>query len=593
MVALEDETYNPSQPSTSPTLVVTTTGLSPEEKDEVVRLTARLGGNFADDFTTATTHLVARAVGSAKYGVACQMGVAVVFPDWLRACASAGALVDVGPHALAPFAGLRVAITGERFVRAVRDSMCAVLEAAGATVCASLDETVSHLLSDGSATAKLRAVRAEPAFRHIKVVTEAWVHACVGARRWLSETTSTPPGALFLDACRVLLLGLSESERSEAVRALRVGGATRYPRYCDECTHCVLGSAEPHTLSAGDRAVVDALRAAQSDPSSARLVGIGWLRACVFAGALLAADTPGAQPPAVRSAAAQPEARAGKENSGRTHSRALAAASEPRVEARLEARFDQVAASAPADAPRAGADPQLARRALRPSGAEGRGGGESIVDSACATSHGAAAAGGGALSGYALILSGRQGAWPAEGTDARELLLSTLRSLGTGALFFDEVSSQGRARWLQQAEPPPDGGKRALRILCHHGSECLKAASELAWSARRLGLVADMVSPDWVQDAQSQRSAVRASLASKKPDVRAAGRARASADARRARLRLRRARARLGAPPPPSPATELRARACPMPSVCVRARSLPSLPGCVPVRASGLVSGGV
>lgn len=175
-------------------LFITTTGLPAAEKAETQRLAAQLGANFSDNFTTATTHLVAQSVGSAKYDVACKHGIAVVTTKWLPACELANQLLDVTPFALHIFAGITVAITGERYKTiAARQAMQAALEAHGASVRGNVDRTITHLLSDGTDSPKLRAVRASRDLANVKVVTEAWVHACMHSNRWLPEAGFEPP----------------------------------------------------------------------------------------------------------------------------------------------------------------------------------------------------------------------------------------------------------------------------------------------------------------------------------------------------------------------------------------------------------------
>ena len=101
------------------------------------------------------------------------------------------------------------------------------------------------------------------------------------------------------------------------------------------------------------------------------------------------------------------------------------------------------------------------------------------------------------LRGQALILTGGGSAWPGPASDKRTELVGALERLGATVHFDESDAEHDRAAWSACSGQP---GISRLRILANHGKASFDAATELVWSARALGIEADVVTPDWIGD---------------------------------------------------------------------------------------------
>jgi hypothetical protein len=65
-------------------LVISTSGLSPQEKIECKSLISKMGGHYVGDLLDICTHLIASSTKSAKYEEAAKRGMVVMHPDWVK-----------------------------------------------------------------------------------------------------------------------------------------------------------------------------------------------------------------------------------------------------------------------------------------------------------------------------------------------------------------------------------------------------------------------------------------------------------------------------------------------------------------------------
>ena len=133
---------------------------------------------------------VAKTVESPKYLLARARGVPAATPAWLRDSAAAGAFLPLdGPdvpdgYRPPPFAGLSVCVTGHsQDARAEIESH--VVAGGGAYASDLVKGVCTHLVAADTTSAKYaHAAR----WDGVRIVTEAWVRACVDERARADET---------------------------------------------------------------------------------------------------------------------------------------------------------------------------------------------------------------------------------------------------------------------------------------------------------------------------------------------------------------------------------------------------------------------
>ena len=133
---------------------------------------------------------VAKTVNSPKYLLARARGVPAATPAWLRDSAAAGAFLPLdgpdvpGGYRPPPFAGLSVCVTGHsQDARAEIESH--VVAGGGAYASDLVKGVCTHLVAADTTSAKYaHAAR----WDGVRIVTEAWVRACVDERARADET---------------------------------------------------------------------------------------------------------------------------------------------------------------------------------------------------------------------------------------------------------------------------------------------------------------------------------------------------------------------------------------------------------------------
>ena len=274
------------------------TGLSPEQKGLACQRASDLGVLVSADLTSECTHLVGDSVVSAKYRYAAGHQTPVVSIAWLEACAKAGKLVSEQPYLLAPFHKLTIVMSGQGLSREARVQAEADVQREGGSWLADLDKSCTHLVTTGGSP-KWVACRTQKEFRHVKVVSPAWLSSCVRSGVCAEESLfQVPEGAsadelardgsgpleeMYLRACVLYMppAACTASYHHTLVAAVRRGGGTRLSHFAPWVTHVVLGTGGVEKAQA---CVPSELR--QSTP----VVTGKWLLACRDAHTLLPVD---------------------------------------------------------------------------------------------------------------------------------------------------------------------------------------------------------------------------------------------------------------------------------------------------------------
>ena len=286
-----------AMPANEP-LMICCTGLSSEQKELACQRASDLGVLVSADLTSECTHLVGDSVVTAKYRYAAGHKTPVVSTAWLETCAKAGKLVSEQPYLLAPFHKLTIVMSGQGLSREARVQAEADVQRAGGSWLADLDKTCTHLVTTGGSP-KVLACRTQPEFRHVKVVSPAWLSSCVRSGVCTEESLfqvlegasvdelardgSGPLEEMYLRACVLYMppAACTASYHHTLVAAVRRGGGTRLSHFAPWVTHVVLGTGGVEKPQA---CVPSELR--QSTP----VVTSKWLLACRDAHALLPVD---------------------------------------------------------------------------------------------------------------------------------------------------------------------------------------------------------------------------------------------------------------------------------------------------------------
>ena len=279
-------------------LMICCTGLSPEQKGLACQRASDLGVLVSADLTSECTHLVGDSVVSAKYRYAAGHQTPVVSTAWLEACAKAGKLVSEQPYLLAPFHKLTIVMSGQGLSREARVQAEADVQREGGSWLADLDKSCTHLVTTGGSP-KWLACRTQKEFKHVKVVSPAWLSSCVRSGVCAEESLfQVPEGAsadelardgsgpleeMYLRACVLYMppAACTASYHHTLVAAVRRGGGTRLSHFAPWVTHVVLGTGGVEKAQA---CVPSELR--QSTP----VVTGKWLLACRDAHTLLPVD---------------------------------------------------------------------------------------------------------------------------------------------------------------------------------------------------------------------------------------------------------------------------------------------------------------
>ena len=271
------------------------TGLSPEQKGLACKRASDLGVLVSADLTSECTHLVGDSVVSAKYRYAAGHQTPVVSTAWLEACAKAGKLVSEQPYLLAPFHKLVIVMSGQGLSREARVQAEADVLREGGSWLPDLDKSCTHLVTTGGSP-KWLACQTQKEFKHVKVVSPAWLSSCVRSGVCMEESLfQVPEGAsadelverpmspldeMYLRACVLYMppAAFDASYHHTLVAAVRRGGGTRLSHFAPWVTHVVLGT--------GGVEKPQACVPAELRPSTPVVTG-KWLLACRDAHTLL------------------------------------------------------------------------------------------------------------------------------------------------------------------------------------------------------------------------------------------------------------------------------------------------------------------
>ena len=250
------------------------------ERAELQAQGQQLGAVYQQVLNHSVTHLVSDTVLSAKYLAAVSNQMPVVHPDWVRASATRGALQPEASYLLPPFYGLTVVVTGDGFTHEVRDHIARTVADLGGTLAPQLTFECTHLVAESvKASEKLLACCANSQLAHIRVVSCAWLEACMRTGVCVEDgpylMTRFEP---CLSSCvlAVARSSASSDQAEELARSAASVGATRVERIGLTVTHILFGD-----LACADptRFVADANALVASAPSAV-LVTAEWLLEC-------------------------------------------------------------------------------------------------------------------------------------------------------------------------------------------------------------------------------------------------------------------------------------------------------------------------
>jgi hypothetical protein len=257
-----------------PPLTVSTSGLDSSKKHAVQSHATALGIVVMPDLTAACTHLVADTVLSDKYLVAVQMRIPVVSVEWMEASACHGEPLAEEDYLLRPLHRLVVCLSGPSFGRDDRQVIESLVRREGGTYSRTLDSQVTHLVVDAPAGEKYLLCRSDPQVAHVRVVSPAWLAACLsrGVCADAADFRLHPAGSaptqldcsfgprllaqsvpeLYLSGCVLYIpdRGSGAATHARLVRAARLGGATAVDTPTAWVTHIVLGDAGGSDASA-------------------------------------------------------------------------------------------------------------------------------------------------------------------------------------------------------------------------------------------------------------------------------------------------------------------------------------------------------
>ncbi|PVG04108.1 hypothetical protein CPB86DRAFT_778348 [Serendipita vermifera] len=131
-------------------VVLSATGI--KTKRELFELVRRMGGTHSNDFTDATTHLIADGPGSQKYKCAVERDIPILKSSWVYAAHEKWLAADnfslealMEEHRHLPFIGMRFCVTGINTAD-VRERIHKLAKRNGGEYLKALDKTCTHLL---------------------------------------------------------------------------------------------------------------------------------------------------------------------------------------------------------------------------------------------------------------------------------------------------------------------------------------------------------------------------------------------------------------------------------------------------------------
>ena len=160
-------------------LMLCCTGLSAEQKERVSQAASDLGVLVSADLTSECTHLVADGVKGPKYRTATGMRIPVVLPAWLDTCSRQRRLVSEQDYLLPPLHNLTIVLSGRAFDLQAREQVQADVEREGGNYSQDLIEATTHLVTSAGDGPKYEACRTERGLRDVKIVSPAWLAACI------------------------------------------------------------------------------------------------------------------------------------------------------------------------------------------------------------------------------------------------------------------------------------------------------------------------------------------------------------------------------------------------------------------------------
>ncbi|KAI9985496.1 hypothetical protein PInf_004863 [Phytophthora infestans] len=299
-------------------LVVCSTGLELDVKEQVRKIVVACGGRFEDDLDpTSTTHLIAEAVGSLKHRAAVAHELPVASPRWVFESFRAQKLLNINEFALRLLEGMGICTAGLSMEE--KEAVAQQATAHGAQYDGRLElGFTSILIAKRPQGAKYEAAVAND----IPVVHLGWLYACIErdivveeeefALHSQAETTSLEPTHIavnhlkdaqelvatlpeiitryrhkeelqedqdwveLFDGCVLYLLGFSPQMNTLLQRLIRAGMGTIYHNVVlRHVTHVVVSA------SLSDKLTLPAIRTRVAAGTQVHFVSASWLLDCV------------------------------------------------------------------------------------------------------------------------------------------------------------------------------------------------------------------------------------------------------------------------------------------------------------------------
>ncbi|XP_059077027.1 uncharacterized protein LOC131033660 [Cryptomeria japonica] len=212
-------------------LTICATGIPPDERKKIEGLIIQYGGQYSADLTKKCSHLLCNIAEGAKYKVARRWGhVKILNQKWVPQSISAKACLDEelypvisgGVASTLPFDSLsRKPYQEEKDVLSLH---------VPATAQSSLSQPLSSTPSNTTALAKEKSETVNLSAENISENT-----GCIDGGSQNEEND------LYLESCRIMLVGFEHVEMRKLVRMVWSGGGSRYMSFNEKLTHIIVG----------------------------------------------------------------------------------------------------------------------------------------------------------------------------------------------------------------------------------------------------------------------------------------------------------------------------------------------------------------
>lgn len=220
-------------------VILSVTGLSVEERQEVKALVEKHGGVYTPHLTRDCTHLLASSPEGSKYEHALQWGICIVVKDWLYDFIKSDGVAPPNLYTLEP------------------EDMPTQLSASNPTK----GPSVGRSQSASEGTEAGRETKVESQSRGADGAVESD----------LDHIVVDPNSDSYLDGCKIVCVGFPAHHMFRAVNLILAGGGTRFRSLRNDATHIVAPSFEHVNELLLDSAITS---------NSFSTVNIDWLVDC-------------------------------------------------------------------------------------------------------------------------------------------------------------------------------------------------------------------------------------------------------------------------------------------------------------------------